>query len=853
MGRHAAPAPGAHGPTLSWPRCSGRRRATSRGSCPSSATACRTRPAPPAASDPETERRRLFVAVQRLVARLARQRAAAARHRRPALGRPLVAAARPPPRPRAALGPVLLVGTFRDTELDPGHPLPDLIADVERDRPVPRVRLGGMDEREVAALIGAWHGARGRGRRRARDPRRRPRATRSSSSSSCATSRRSGGDGRLAVDDGLGVPEGVRDVIARRVARLPERAGHVLRVAALIGRDFEYDLLERVADVPEPTSCSTCSTRRSAAALLAEVPRTPGPLLVRARAAALDDGGRALRDAARAAAPPHRRGDRAAPPRPARPMARRARAPLRRGRAARRSTAPSTTPSAPPRRPSDRLAYDEAVRLLEPRGGAAQERRRRSTRRSSRGSRPALARRRGRRRALGGGARELRPRRRRGAGRPRPARRSRAPRSATPAARSEQYGRDDTASVALLEEALDRLPAGDSRLRAQVLARLAVLRYHRSAPPRGGGASRPTPRWRSPAGSRTPRRSCTALGAAQYARWRPGRAEERLAVADELIALADARAARRSSGGGAPVAAGRAARALPPRRGRRSTIARYAEIAEQTQQFQLLRASRRAARDVRPARGRLRGGAAAAEEVLRLGRARRGATARRCRSCCPVPRRADGSRCSTSATSWARMVAAAPSRWCARSRGLPGWRRALAWAWSRRAGPSERARGAGAVARGRVRGAAARHQLRAGDGDGRSARHRRARRRRSSPPRAEPLLAPFRDLWVVVRRRRADARPGRVLARRARSSCRGAPRDAAATLRAGARAVGADARPARTSRARAPGWPPRCAGAASRATPPGRRSSPPWRPPTPASSGCPGCCASSRLGQVRAP
>ena len=53
---------------------------------------------------------------------------------------------------------MLLVGTFRDTELDPGHPLPDLIADVERDRPVPRVRLGGMDEREVAALIGSWHG-----------------------------------------------------------------------------------------------------------------------------------------------------------------------------------------------------------------------------------------------------------------------------------------------------------------------------------------------------------------------------------------------------------------------------------------------------------------------------------------------------------------------------------------------------------------------------------------------------------------------------------------------------------------------------------------------------------------------
>ena len=42
----------------------------------------------------------------------------------------------------------------------------------------------------------------------------------------------------------------------------------------------------------------------------------------------------------------------------------------------------------------------------------------------------------------------------------------------------EQYGREDADSVALLREALERLPEGDSPLRSQVLARLAMLLYY---------------------------------------------------------------------------------------------------------------------------------------------------------------------------------------------------------------------------------------------------------------------------------------------------------------------------------------------------------------------------------------
>lgn len=49
----------------------------------------------------------------------------------------------------------------------------------------------------------------------------------------------------------FGLPEGVRDVIARRLARLDIEATEWLRVAAVIGRDFDAELLERVVSLDE--------------------------------------------------------------------------------------------------------------------------------------------------------------------------------------------------------------------------------------------------------------------------------------------------------------------------------------------------------------------------------------------------------------------------------------------------------------------------------------------------------------------------------------------------------------------------------------------------------------------------
>ena len=111
--------------------------------------------AAPGPSDPESELRHLYTAVVALVQRLARRRPLLAiiddlhwaDRSSLLLGRHLVRT--------SGLGPALLLGTYRDTELDEDHPLPEILADLERDRPLPRIPLRGLDAAEVAELTGA--------------------------------------------------------------------------------------------------------------------------------------------------------------------------------------------------------------------------------------------------------------------------------------------------------------------------------------------------------------------------------------------------------------------------------------------------------------------------------------------------------------------------------------------------------------------------------------------------------------------------------------------------------------------------------------------------------------------------
>jgi predicted ATPase len=61
--------------------------------------------------------------------------------------------------------------------------------------------------------------------------------------------------------EALGVPEGVKQVIGRRIARLPEGTERLLTIAAVIGRGFDLDLLVDVAGDDEDDVLTRSSGR----------------------------------------------------------------------------------------------------------------------------------------------------------------------------------------------------------------------------------------------------------------------------------------------------------------------------------------------------------------------------------------------------------------------------------------------------------------------------------------------------------------------------------------------------------------------------------------------------------------
>lgn len=139
---------------------------------------------------------------------------------------------------------VLLLGAYRPA--DGGDRLDEALAVLARREPE-RVALDGLAPGEVAALVAAMHdGPVDR-------------------HTVAALADRTGGNpfyvresARLLASEGAlvalaEVPEGVRDVLRRRLARLPEAAVAVLRLAAVVGREAGVDVLVAAADADEDT------------------------------------------------------------------------------------------------------------------------------------------------------------------------------------------------------------------------------------------------------------------------------------------------------------------------------------------------------------------------------------------------------------------------------------------------------------------------------------------------------------------------------------------------------------------------------------------------------------------------
>jgi DNA-binding SARP family transcriptional activator len=432
------------------------------------------------------------------------------------------------PQPRRAL----IVGTYRDAEVEAGDPLHELIGDVRREGLLRRLELTGLAEREVAELVMALgvagaepafvHALHG-------ETEGNPFFI-----EEVVRHLREGGHD-LQSDVSLteaGVPDGVREVTARRLRRLTADSRQALQVAAVIGRDFDYDVLEAVAPLQDDALIGALEE-----GVEARVLREAGPVgsyafthaLVRAT---LYDGLSQLR---------------------------RARLHGRVGEAIARLRSLDIDPhlpqlahhfaqAAPVEQPQRAIDYALAAARRADRLLAWEE--------AAQHYRSAL-----RARELAGapddriraelllalGASEDR------AGMEEEARSTFAAAAASARALSDMpllgraalgfagqwsiLGRVDQARVALLEEALDGLGDEDSALRARLLARLALELYYSGEPDRRLGLSEEAVELARRLGD--PRTLATCLDARHYALWRPETVDERLEVAAELRRVAE--------------------------------------------------------------------------------------------------------------------------------------------------------------------------------------------------------------------------------------------------------------------------------------------------------------------------
>lgn len=178
---------------------------------------------------------------------------------------------------------LLIIGTYRDTDLTRSHPLMTALADFRRESGVERIALRGLDESAVVGLVTAAAGhdlpeagialARALQRETEGSPFFIGEILRHLSESGAIFQE---GDRWTYRGDiaGLGIPEGIREVIGRRLNRLSAETNKVLSIAAVIGRQFDVALLARAAGATEDTILDALD-EAAAAALVAEVPGSP--------------------------------------------------------------------------------------------------------------------------------------------------------------------------------------------------------------------------------------------------------------------------------------------------------------------------------------------------------------------------------------------------------------------------------------------------------------------------------------------------------------------------------------------------------------------------------------------------
>jgi class 3 adenylate cyclase len=156
---------------------------------------------------------------------------------------------------------VLVLGTYRDSELSHSHPLTDTLAALRRHSGVSRIELSGLDDNDVVAYLEAAAGqtledagvdlAHAVYRETDGNPYFVSEVLRHLTETGAIYQDAMGTWTSDTTVEQVDLPDSVREVIGARVGRLGKDAERVLSVAAVIGRDFDLDLLARATITTE--------------------------------------------------------------------------------------------------------------------------------------------------------------------------------------------------------------------------------------------------------------------------------------------------------------------------------------------------------------------------------------------------------------------------------------------------------------------------------------------------------------------------------------------------------------------------------------------------------------------------
>jgi class 3 adenylate cyclase len=180
---------------------------------------------------------------------------------------------------------LLVAGTYRDTELAQSHDLRDTLGVLYRHSGVSRIELAGLDNAAVLAFLEAAAGqalddagvglAQAVHRETDGNPFFVGEVLRHLSETGVIFQDASGRWVAESSVDQLALPDSVREVIGGRVVRLGRPAERVLSTAAVVGREFDLDVLARATDTSEDELLDILDAA-AGVALVRELADTPG-------------------------------------------------------------------------------------------------------------------------------------------------------------------------------------------------------------------------------------------------------------------------------------------------------------------------------------------------------------------------------------------------------------------------------------------------------------------------------------------------------------------------------------------------------------------------------------------------